>query len=201
MSINKCLVAFTVVLFLSQTACGSNWNTQTNTSEVNIDMQNTDLRAFNEEMNKKNIDIMLERIEEYPRDCKMPDFTLEDEYAGFVPTKTYIYDNNETQNIDVDFRLKTNEKENGYDATISITVFKSQPDSLAAMRNSLDDYSAPQVYPSSLDIGDFAIGGIYQIGFIRGNVSVSVIGFNEVEIDNLARAIDMQIMEILSNTQ
>ena len=197
MKFNKYLVAFTFVLLLSQSACNSNWDTKNNDSGVNIDMQNTDLCAFDKQMNKKNIDIILERIEKYPIDCKMSDFTLKDEYANFVAIKTYMYDNNGNQNIDADFRLKTNHKENGYDATISITVYKSQPDNHEAMRNSLDDYAAPHIYPSSLDIGDFAIGGIYHIEFIRGNVSVSVIGFSEVEIDSMARAIDMQIMEIL----
>jgi len=198
--LNKYLAAFTVVLLLCQAACNDNRNTQTNTYDPNPDMQNIDLRAYNEQMNKKNIDIILENIREYPAECKLSEFTLKDEYANFVVTKTYMYDNDEYQNIDVDFKPKTNQKENGYNATVSITFYKTQPDNHEAMRNLLDYSAAPQIYPSSLDIGDFAIGGIYNIEFIRGNVSVRVIGFNDIEIDSIARAIDLQIMEILTKT-
>ena len=56
------------------------------------------------------------------------------------------------------------------------------------------------LYRSSLDIGDFAIGSIYRINFIRGNVFVSVTGYDEVEIDVLARVIDTHILEILNAT-
>ena len=201
MILSRYLILFTVVLLLFQSGCNSSLNTQINTNEVNTDMQNMDLRAYNEQLNKKNIDILLEKIEEYPTDCKMSEFSLKGEYANFVATKTYIYDEDKYQSIDVDFKLKTNQKENGYDATASITFHESQLDSQEAMRNSLDDYTAPQVFPSSLSIGDFAIGGIYHITFIRGNVSVRIIGFNEIEIDSIAGEIDIQILEIITGTE
>ena len=198
MILSKYLAVFTVVLLLFQSGCNSSWNTQINTNEVNTDMQNMDLRAISEQLNKKNIDIMLEKIKAYPTDCKLSEFSLKDEYANFVVTKTYIYDEDEYQSIDVDFKQKTNQKQNGYDATASITFYESQSDNHEAMRNSLDDYTAPQVFPSSLSIGDFAIGGIYHIIFIRGNVSVRIIGFNEIEINRIAEAIDIQILKTLT---
>ena len=197
MSLRKYSIVFIAGLLLFQSACGINSNTHTNNSEVNTNMQNMNLREIDKETNKMNIDVLLEKIREYPVDCEMSDFELSKEYASFAVTDANIYNEDDFKSITAYFRLQTNQKEDDFDATADITFYESQSDNQEVMRNSLNEYTALEIYPSSLDIGDFAIGDTHYINFIRGNVCISVSGYDEVEIDDLARAIDQQILDIL----
>jgi len=163
-------------------------------------MGKINLHEIDKVSNKKNIDIFLEKIPDYPCDCKMFNFNLKENYADFELTKTLIY--NEYNEINVYFRLKNSKKENGNDAHVDIVFWKSKAECHEKMRVFLDGCAAPQVYPSNFKIGDLAIGDIYDIYFIRGNVRIQVEGINEgidkVVIENLAKEIDKQILDILT---
>jgi hypothetical protein len=198
MNVRKYLAVLIMVLLLIQSACNDDRNNQANIGEVDIDMQNINLHALNEEVGKKNIDVVLEKIKEYTIDCKISDFTLREEYASFVVTETNKSNEDDHQSITVYCRLQTNKEEDAYDAKVRITFYKSQPDNQDMMRGFLNACAAPEVFPSLLDVGDFAIGDIFSIDFIRGNIFVSVTGYDEAEVGDLAKEIDQQILEIIN---
>ncbi|MCL2152944.1 MAG: hypothetical protein FWH57_08310 [Oscillospiraceae bacterium] len=200
MSIFKYSASFITVLLLFQYACGINSNIHINNNEVNTNKQNMNLREIDKETNKINIDVLLDKINAYPNDCGMSDFKLRETYASFAVTDVNTYDEDDYKRIDAYFKLQTNKKKGNYDTTAEIAFYESQSFAQDVMRNSLFTYTAMEVYPSSLDIGDFAIGDAYRIKFIRGNVYVSVTGYDGVEIDVLAGEIDKQILEILNET-
>ena len=156
------------------------------------------LREINAETGIMNIDFMLGEIREYPVVCLMSDFTLKDRYANFIVTEANIYKEDGYINLSVHFRLQTNKINDDYDATVDIEFHRSQPENCAIMRNSINTYAAMEIFSSYLDIGDFAIGDISHLRFIRGNVFVSVTGYNDVDIDDLARVIDLQVLDILN---
>ena len=168
-----------------------------------VDMTKINLRDYNEEEKKNNIDVLLDQTENYPGVCTTADFLIKDEYAGFRQTSNSTTEYDSHTEINALYRLQTNSNEDDYDADVTISFYNSQSDNHMVMRNSLNDYTAPKIYPSSLGIGDFAIGGKYYINYIRGNVFVTVLEcpqnhINEIEIDALAREIDNQILEILN---
>ena len=159
-----------------------------------------DLREINAQTGMMNIDFMLAETREYPIDYTMPDFVLEDKYANFVVTEDRVYFDDDYTSIYIKLRLNTNKKDDDYDATVDMYLYNSQEDSRDIMRNSINMYTIPTLYPSYLDIGDFAIGDTDSISFIRGNVFVSVISSIGVEIVDLAEAIDLQILEVLNRS-
>jgi len=160
-----------------------------------------DLHGFDEAAGKKNIDLLLEKVPTYRSDCKASDFTFKGRYANFILTEINKYDDHDM--ICAYYRLKTNTNEDDYDANVTVIIYESQAASLKAMSDSTETYAAPEIYPSSLKVGDFAIGDEYYINYIRGNVYVNVMEcphdeVNEVSIIDLAKEIDFQILEIIN---
>jgi hypothetical protein len=191
-----------VIMGLILTACDSSQDIQ-NKSEADINMENINLislREFNEEMNMSNMDALLSAIRDYPIECRKFGFVFRDEYDNFVITEMIMNDEDEDEDkgFTAYYRLKNNKKEDDYDAIIDIAFYKTKLDNHEVMRNSLNEYAAMEVFTSALSIGDLAIGNSTGVNFIRGNVFVTVIGYEEVEIDGLAREIDQQILDILN---
>jgi len=162
------------------------------------DMILINLRGFDETLRKQNIDVFLERIPAYLNDCKISEFTLKKQYADFIQTETKIFDEDDYKKISAYYRKENNSKEDDYDANISIWFYESREDSHRSMRDLLNDNTAPIVNQSAFKVGDFAIGDIFTIDFIRGNVNIRIKGY-DVEIDKLAREIDQQILEIIND--
>jgi len=164
------------------------------------DMRGINLHGYDEFLNKKNIDIYLEAAPLYEHHCTYgeSDFILKSRYAEYSRTDINIYKYDDYINVD-GYYIKNNSAHN-YDAFISIYFCESQNKCHDMMREYLRGCAAPAVYPSALSIGDFAIGGIYDINFIRGNVYVSVHGsyYSDVVIENLAMEIDRQILDLLA---
>ena len=226
----KCLIVCISIITLFLTACYNNVGVKNDNNEVKTDMQNdsinatdmdktnTDsqndeintadltninLRDYNEEEKKNNIDVLLDQTENYPAICTIADFLIKDEYAGFIQTSDRIIDYDSYTEINARYRLQTNSNEDAYDADVTISFYNSKSDNHMVMRNSLNEYTALKIHPSSLGIGDFAIGDKYYLNYIRGNVFVTVMecpqnNINEIEIGTLAREIDNQILEILN---
>ena len=169
----------------------------------NVSLYNLDVRVFDEETNKYVIDIFLAKIPKHPYMCIMSDFELRESYANFVATYIDIVNENR---MSVRFRLKTNEREDDVDVWMSIQFHESLLESHEAMRHfALRTFTAPipHVFASRLDIGDFAIdnqNGQRFVLFVRGNVSVDVMtnGFRDINIIELSREIDQQILEIIT---
>ena len=209
------LIICILLVTLFPTTCNNNAGIENGNNEVktdminddsnnaDIDVTNIDLRAYNEEKKKTNIDVLLDKVKNYPAICTISDFLVKDEYAGFILTNTNIVDGDTFKKINARYRLKSNNDIDDYDAKVTISFYDSKSANHTVMRNSLDEYTAMKIYPSALDIGDFAIGDSYYLNYIRGNVFVTVIEcpgnhINEIEIDALARAIDTQILEIIT---
>ena len=212
MKTEKSLVMCILVMILFQTACYGDIGIKNGYDGVNTEMQNYErnaeditkinLREYNEEK-KKNIDVLLDQVENYPVDCAISDFDIKDEYTNFVLTSVDISDNDDKKAINARYRLKTNKNKDDYNARVTISFYDSISANHEVMRNSLYGYAAPDIYPSDLDIGDFAMGDIYHINYIRGNVFVTVSerpkdNVYEIEIDSLAREIDLQILDIIN---
>ena len=168
----------------------------TPTIELN-DMRGLNLHGYDEFLNKKNIDLYLEATPLYKRDCIVSDFVLKSRYAEYKRTDAKIYEYDDY--IKIDGYYKKNNSEKNYDAFISIYFCKSRNECHEKMRQIARGYAAPAIYPSLLSIGDFAIGGIYDIEFIRGNVLVTARRsyYNDIVIEDLAMEIDQQILDLL----
>ena len=154
------------------------------------------LRDEDKASNKQNIDILLEQTPEYPVNCAMVNFTPRQKHAGFELTE--ITPSPEYNIISTWYKLESNKKkERGNNATVDLRFFQSRDESHESMRYSLNNRNVWLVHPSDLKIGDFAIGDIYEIEFIRGNVWVNVRGYDGIRIEDLALEIDRHILDIL----
>ena len=161
-----------------------------------------DVRVFDERTNKYVIDMFLARIPEYPYICTMADFELRESYANFVVAHVDVI--NEYR-MSVRFKLTDNEREGDFDVTVTIQFDESKIESHEAMRHfALRTFTAPipHVFASQLGIGDFAIDGQRFVRFVRGNVDVSVRvrGTRDINITDLSREIDQQILEVITGT-
>ena len=157
------------------------------------------LRHYDKATNKQNIDIFLEQTPEYPVNCTMADFIPRQKYAGFELTEIL---HPEYNSIRVWYSLESNKKKmRENDATVKLTFFQSRAESHEFMRRSLNNRNMT-VYVSDLKIGDFDIGNIYNVDFIRGNMGVNVSGRylgkqSSIRIGDLALEIDRHILDIL----
>jgi len=166
-----------------------------------IDLYAIDVRVFIEVISKFVIDLILERTPEYPYVCNLSDFVFKDGYSGFIVTNIDLINESE---MSVYFRLESNENEDDFDAIVLMNFHESQLANQEAIRQRAFLGSAapiPAVFASQLDIGDFAFDGTV-IEFIRGNVYVDVRRLRmddmNVDITNLARGIDQQILNIIA---
>ena len=190
----------TAYLFFASYTCSP--AIMVNSKEGAVNMERIDLRQYDKASNKQNIDILLEQTPEYSVNCAMADFIPKKKYAGFNLTK--IIPSAEREHIRAWYRLENNKNEDDYDARFNMTFYQSREKNHEHMRNFVEwEISAPSAYLSNLKIGDFALGDTYSIDFIRGNVSVRVMGSHKakVEIGGLATEIDRQISDILTQNQ
>jgi len=159
-------------------------------------VQNINLRGFDKESGKPNIDILLENLSNYSKDCGMADFELKDVYAvEFKLTEKDVF----RDTLTVRYRLESNTKQVGYDAYICIIFAGTQKEAREMMRNSLFGYTALKIYLSDFEVGDVAIGDVYYLSFIRGNLFINMHGYNyEIDISGIAKEIDQQILEIIT---
>jgi len=190
-----------VCLIIPLSACDRCYEVEENMNNFDLRFYDIDLRVFDEESNKFVIDVFLERIPRYLGVCRLIDFVLRDAYADFVVANIDIISGNE---MSVYFRLKSNEDEKDFDAVVSIYFHESQLESREVARRLPQRIAAPipAVFASQSNIGDFAMGDATFYQFIRGNVSISVMrwrmGDTDIDITDLAREIDQQILEIIT---
>lgn len=199
--LKKCILIFAIAITsISLLSCTNKLPTETEKQTETDVFDMINLHDFDEYTGKKNIDLFLEKTPTYPINCHISDFTLKEDSADFIVTEKNIYNEDDYKKIYAHYKLKNIKGENAYDATVSILFYNSRAESHESMRLVLSECADPTIYSSSLKIGDFAIGGIYDIDFIRGNVQVNVKGsyYNGITIEDLAKEIDQQILEILN---
>ena len=167
-------------------------------NEETGDMNNTNLRAFDEIENKMVIDVILDKVEEYPRIC-MPDvFSFDTEMDEFILVSTQdseIYGN---PCLSAYYRLKNNTLPDAYNAKVNLIFCATQEGSCKFIKDFLDGYTMVEVFAANIEVGDLALGGARRVDFVRGNVAAYVEGYDGVEIAGLAKAVDMRILEIIS---
>jgi len=165
-----------------------------------------DLRVVDENTNKHVIDLFLQAIGNYPSALSLSDFLIGDNYADFIVGEVDVIDNNSAS-----FQLTPNDSTNEkyFGVEVSMYFYDSQLDAHDSLRQFiLKSFAAPipSVFASELNIGDFALDSSRTINFIRANVVVDVrlwriAGVTEyIDIIELAREIDRQILEIIAST-
>ena len=158
-------------------------------------MNNINLKAFNEEMNMTNLDVLLNNIPLYSNLVSMSDLKLQEGYANFTITDVEIINANY---MIVQLELKTGTREDSEYASMNVYFWNSQEENFESTRRWVFEMMAsPFVYRSDLDVGDFALGDIYRIDFMRGNVGIAVTGRDRTEIIGIAEEIDRQILSLL----
>lgn|GEM_PF-2925411 len=162
------------------------------------DMNNTDLRAFDEKENKMVIDVILDMVEEYPKNCMPSDFSFDTEMDEFILAFTQESEINGNPCLRAYYRLKNNTLTEDYNARVNLIFCVSKESSHKFIKNFVDGYTMVEVFASKIEVGDLALGGAKRVDFVRGNVSAYVEGYDGVEIEGLAKAVDLQILEIIS---
>jgi len=195
-------VILTLLVFITQPACTcdnpsvSNENYNNKESE-NMGAVNINLREFDEKENKMMIDVILDKVKDYPGICTPDIFVFKAESKDFILVSTSASDTTENYTITAYYRLKDNTSEKD-DAMVKMTFCTSKEESHKRIKYFLDGYTMVEVYASNLKVGDLALGGIHRVDFVRGNVYMFVEGLDGVEIDTLAQEIDRQILEIIN---
>jgi len=159
--------------------------------EEGINLDKVNLREFNESHDMYNIDIFLANIPTYRNIVRMQSFRLRDIYAGFVVNEVY------TDESRIRIRLHS-EIEDGARARIEMNFNDSQGESAELIRMvALEQFTAPSVYRSAIDVGDFALGFNDSLTFIRGNIVITIRTSPNHDIVDLALEIDQQIIGML----
>jgi len=143
--------------------------------------------------------VLLENVVDYPNICKKEEFVFNKNIAGFVFVSESDYEHSGIHSKTAYYRLKNNTAEDGYDAMIEMFFCDSKAESHEMIKSFIDDYTMIEVYASNLKVGDLALGGIYRVDFVRGNIYMFVESYDDVAIDSLAKEIDLQILEIINN--
>ena len=167
-------------------------------NEGDLDMSLVNLRDIDENENKRIVDVLLEKLTDYPHLCTQKNFSFKKSISNFVLVST---DDNEISGITSTtayYRLKNNPDEEDYNAVIYIYFCATKEESHNMIKDYLDSYTMIEVYASDLEVGDFALGGIYRVDFVRGNIYIAIEGYDDVEIDELAKEIDLQILQIIN---
>jgi len=208
---NKALFVFLVVFLLAntQSSCKSRVTTfegqisngstasTVNTIEENESMSRVNLRDMDENENKRIIDVLLDKVVGYPHNCTQNDFVFKESINGFVLVSTRDSEQPNYYSISAYYRLEGNDA-GPNDAMAKIYFCGSKEDSHDMIKDHLDGYTMMEVYESYLKVGDLSLGGIYRVDFVRGNVYMFVEGKHDVEIDVLAKDLDLQILDILN---
>jgi hypothetical protein len=193
----KCSFLSIVTLLLTVTAFGQTNSKAMNDTQVRFNDTLNLRRIIDPASGKMYIDTFLEKAPDYPFICNELNFIFKKKYAHFELTRTRVFLNHNTVHIEGWFKISSNKRKEGIDVSVQLYFYETKKEALEYMRNSLDTYSAPSVYQSSIVIGDFAIGDVSNISFVRGNVVVHVIGHFVVS-EKLSREIDEQILNIIN---
>ena len=169
--------------------------------EESENMSMINLRGIDKRENKRIVDVLLEGVVDYPYVCTQKDFVFRKNIGDFILVSTGEDEISGTYDTTAYYRLKNNTDEEDYDAVIDIFFCGSKEESHRRIKEYLDSYSMIEVYASNLDVGDFALGGIYRVDFVRGNIYIYVEGYDGVEIGALAKEIDLQILDIINNKE
>ena len=167
-------------------------------SEGDANMSLVNLRDIDESNNKRIVDVLLEEVTDYPYLCTRKNFAFMKSISDFILVST---DDNEVSGISgatAYYRLKNNPDKDDYNAVVYIYFCGTKEESHTMVKDYLDSYTMPEVYAADLEVGDFALGGIYRVDFVRGNIYIFVEGYDDVEIDELAKEIDIQILKIIN---
>lgn len=159
------------------------------------------LREISEELGMMYIDVMLNRITIYETTIDWIDFinsglfSIGQQYADFTVVDIDIWDDISPVRVRINMEILS---EDGANETVRVdfTFFYSQIENINSMGAQLCMMSAPIVFSSEQNVGDFTYGGG---DFIRGNVHVAInrgIGGN-IPVVDLAKAIDQQILTML----
>ncbi|MCL2151784.1 MAG: hypothetical protein FWH57_02315 [Oscillospiraceae bacterium] len=158
--------------------------------------QNSDnLKGIDKSSGKKNVEVILDNVCDYPRACKQ--FIYADEYADFKLVEQGINDTIASAN----YRHKENPNLGDYDAYVNIYLYETKQQAHATVLNYLEFCASDTVLPISttgINVGDLGIGSSDSLVFIRGNVFVEINGYDNISIVNLAQEIDSQILKIIT---
>ena len=171
------------------------------TNEGDMGMGLVNLRDIDERTNKKVVDIILEEVNDYPHQCTRKNFIFKESISEFVLVSTSDNDTSDTSGTVAYYRLKDNPDKEDYNAVIYMYFCETKEESHMMIKDYLDSYTMMEVSSSDLEVGDFALGGIYRVDFVRGNIYIFVSGYDDVEIDKLAQEIDRQILEIIDRKE
>jgi len=183
---------------------------ETNYNAGNYDMLNFsipydeyNLRAIDSATNMRNVDLWISEIPSYNSICS--GFDMPEELAGFTFLNGNTYKDDDEQyplSIDAYYRLNSKRDEDDtHDVDIDICFCYSPKNAHNLFLNYLDNCSAiniPRSTKDGIDIGDLAIGDTKRLTFIRGNVFISIYGYNDVSILDLANEFDNMILERLN---
>ena len=158
--------------------------------------QNPDnLKGIDKLSGKKNIEMVLANVCDYPKKCeqfifleKYADFELVEQSTSDIIANAY-------------YRHKNNPILGDEDASVSIYIYETRDLAHKLLINSLDSYASDTVLPISttgICVGDLGIGSPESLVFIRGNVFVDINGYDNISIVSMAQEIDSQILKIIT---
>ena len=158
--------------------------------------QNPDnLQGIDKSSGKKNAELILDNIRDYPRKCEQ--FSFFDEYADFMLVEQSVYNSVASAY----YRHKENHILGDYDAHVTIYICESKQEAHKLVLNYLELCASDTVLPIStkgIHVGDLGIGSSDSLVFIRGNVFVDIIGYDRISIVSLAQEIDSQILKAIT---
>ena len=147
-----------------------------------------DLKGFDTERNKFNIDLLLEKIATYPNNIN--DFTFQESYSDF-----FLESNGSDEGgLYAYYSLNNVAYERSYDARIELLIFETQVDSKQYLRDYVLLRTSSMSVFSSFAFGDLSVG----YTFIRGNVCVHIYSSDDVDVTDLANRIDSQLLYLLN---
>jgi len=186
---------------------------ETNYNAGNYDMLNFsipydeyNLKAIDSATNMRNVDLWILEIPSYNSICTV--FAIPEELANFTYLKSNTYKDISDQyllSINAYYCLKSHKYTNDvFDAVINICFCYSQKNAQNLFLGYLDNCTAmhtPRSTKDGIAIGDLAIGDTKRLTFIRGNVFISVDGYNDVSILDLANEFDNMILDFINSTE
>ena len=160
------------------------------TSFYDIKYDENNLKGYDRDTGRSNIDIVFEKIEYYPKNCT--EFVFKERVGDFLFVSEEILSNE----INAYYQKDSVPREQ-FDVRIVVKLYDTQEKALQSFKEKLEYSSALFVRQSTIEIGDLALGGEEYFMFIRGNVYAEFIGNKDISVIILAKEIDQQILAML----
>ena len=164
---------------------------------MNEKKDKNNLKGFDESSGRQNIQVMLDDVPKYKKNCKS--FCFKKEYSNFELAKL-LENGADSGRYFAYYKHSDNLIEDGFNADISIVISDTVSEAHETLACFVDATTTMVLYPASnkeIFVGDLAVGNQDRLVFVRGNAYVDVKGY-EVSIIDLAQEIDKQILSILN---